>query len=306
MLDVNPTIKIENLSKRYRGAKTLSLDNVSLDIYPGEVYGFLGSNGAGKSTAIRTLLNFIQPTSGSATIMGYDIVKDSLAIKQHVGYLAGDVALYEKLTGAEFLNYMKILQPLKHTDYLHKLSKEFDTQLNKPIRSLSKGNKQKIGIIQALMHEPEILILDEPTSGLDPLMQEVFFEAIHDAKQRGSCVFFSSHNLGEVQRICNRVGFIRNGRLIKEQSLADLANNAAHTFDIIFKGAAPITALKSINKAVVVPGKDKSYVAVSLPASSLDQLFAILSKNDISRFDQREVNLEEEFLSYYRGDNHEK
>lgn len=300
----NLVIDVKSISKRYRGSSNLALSEVSFQVNSSEVYGFLGANGAGKSTAIRTLLNFIQPTSGSATILNHDIVKDSLEIRKHIGYLAGDVSLYEKLTGREFLDYMKVLQPLKHPRYMAKLVKDFEAQLDKPIRSLSKGNKQKIGIIQALMHEPEVLILDEPTSGLDPLMQEIFFEAIHDAKNRGASVFFSSHNLAEIQRTCDRVGFIRNGRLIKEQSLADLANSAAHTFDILFTEKAPIKSLKSIDQAVVTTTKDNKYIAISVPASSLSQLFSTLSQHSIGRFDQREVNLEEEFLNYYREDGH--
>lgn len=204
-------IKTDKLSKIYKGSKTPALDSLTIEVGEGEVYGFLGANGAGKSTTIRTLLNFLQPTSGSATICGLDIVKDNVKIMHDVGYLAGDVALYEKMTGKEFFGYMADLHPLPDPAYLTKLVHTFEAELHKPIRSLSKGNKQKIGIIQALMHQPKVLILDEPTSGLDPLMQEAFFETIREAKARGASVFFSSHNLAEVQRICDRVGFIRKG-----------------------------------------------------------------------------------------------
>lgn len=306
MQDAPVVIDMKSLSKRYRGAAEFSLTDITLQVHAGEVYGFLGANGAGKSTAIRTLLNFIQPTKGTATILGRDIVKDSLEIKHTVGYLAGDVALYEKLTGHDFLNYMTALQPLKHPEYLTHLVKDFEVELHKPINTLSKGNRQKIGILQAFMHEPEVLILDEPTSGLDPLMQEVFFAAIHAAKNRGACVFFSSHNLAEVQRICDRVGFIRHGRLIREQSLVELAANAAHTFDIIFEQPAPIKALQTIPQIVVSSGHDDHHATVSIPAGSLNAFFAILAKHTVHRFDQREVNLEEEFLNYYREDDNDK
>lgn len=295
-------IDIMSLSKQYRGTNKFSLSNVSLQVHAGEVYGFLGANGAGKSTIIRTLLNFIQPTEGSATILGKDIVKDNVDIKHHVGYLAGDVALYDKLSGHEFLAYMSALQPAPRPEYLTQLVTDFEVDLTKPISTLSKGNRQKIGILQALMHEPEVLILDEPTSGLDPLMQEVFFGAINTAKKRGASVFFSSHNLGEVQRICDRVGFIREGRLIREQSLSELAVSAAHTFDLVFEKDAPIKALQTLHNVEVSQGHDERHVTVSIPAESLSELFAILAKYTLRHFDQREVNLEEEFLNYYRED----
>jgi ABC-2 type transport system ATP-binding protein len=280
--------------------KVLALDDVSLEVSAGEVYGFLGANGAGKSTTIRTLLNFIQPSSGSATIAGYDIVEKSMEVKRHVGYLAGDVALYNNITGARFLDYMAALQPLPDPSYRDRLVQDFEADLNKPLGTLSKGNRQKIGIIQAFMHQPTVLILDEPTSGLDPLMQEVFFDAVHDAKERGSSVFFSSHNLAEVQRICDRIGFIRQGKLVREQSLAELALSAAHTFDVAFTDAAPLADLRKIASANVTAGSDKHHVSLSVPASSLQQFFKVLAAHDVAQFQQREVNLEEEFLNFYR------
>ena len=167
-----PQVVLNKLSKRYHGAKNYSLHGLSLSVESGEVYGILGANGAGKSTTIRTLLNFIQPTSGSATICGQDIVKKNVAVKRHVGYLSGEVSLYEKMTGKQFLTYMAQLKPLSQKGYLRQLIKHSDADIHKPLSALSKGNRQKIGIIQAFMNQPEVLILDEPTSGLDPLMLE--------------------------------------------------------------------------------------------------------------------------------------
>ena len=297
-------IDIQKLTKRYRGSKTDALHELTLQVGSGEVYGFLGPNGAGKSTTIRTLLNFIQPTSGSAKILGQDIVKDSVQVMHHVGYLAGEVALYEKLTGRQFLGYMAELHPLPHPAYQKQLLKDFDVQASKPLGSLSKGNRQKFGVIQALMHEPEILILDEPTSGLDPLMQEVFFEHIAQAKARGASIFFSSHNLAEVQRICDRIGFISQGKLIREQTLSELAQNAASTFDLIFAGAAPTPELRRIAKAHVTAGHKPQAVSVRVPATSLAAFFAVLARHPLQHFSQREVNLEEEFMSFYRETKH--
>src|SRR5579871_3030574 len=221
-----------NLSKRYDGAKNFALKALDIDVNRGEVYGFLGPNGAGKSTTIRLLMNFILPTAGEAKIVGYDSVTDSTTVKSHVGYLSGDFAVYQKMTGEEFLDYMAALQPVKNPSYIHHLARLFKAELHRRISELSKGNRQKLGIIQAFMHEPDVLILDEPTSGLDPLMQEEFFELVRDAKDRGASLFISSHNLNEVQKMCDRVGFIREGKLIAEQNIADFAASSIQTYDI--------------------------------------------------------------------------
>ena len=295
-----PIIDIKKLTKRYKGADSDALHGLSLHVNRGEVYGFLGANGAGKSTTIRTLLNFLQPTSGTALICGLDIVKNNVQIKHYIGYLAGDVALYDKLTGKQFLNYMIELHPLEHAAYLHRLVKDFNAELNKPLGTLSKGNRQKIGVIQAMMHEPEVLILDEPTVGLDPLMQEVFFDHAKEAKKRGASIFFSSHNLAEVQRICDRIGFINKGKLIREHSLEELAQSAAHTFDLIFKDHAPFTKLGQIKHARLTSGHTPNMVSISVPAGSLMQFFAVLSEYPLEQFNQREVNLGEEFMNFYR------
>jgi ABC-2 type transport system ATP-binding protein len=292
-------IDCQQLSKRYGSLKTYALKDLSIQVQAGEVYGFLGPNGAGKSTAIRTLLNFIQPSGGTATILGLDIVKDSVAIKRQLGYLAGEVALYDRMTGRQFLDYMAALQPLKHQSYLTELIKTFEADVDKPIRSLSKGNRQKFGVIQALMHEPEVLILDEPTSGLDPLMQAAFYQAIEAAKQRGAAVFLSSHDLAEVHKMCDRIGFIRGGELVTEKTIADLQSLAAHRFDITFQDKAPLAALQKLPKAEVQALNDHA-VTVRLQGD-LQSLFALLAKHHVVALDKHEVNLEEEFLHLYEN-----
>jgi len=291
-------ITLHRLSKRYRGAKTYSLHNVSLEVAAGEVYGFLGANGAGKSTTIRTLLNFIEPTSGSATICGFDIVKDSVSVKKHVGYLAGEVALYEKMTGREFLRYMADLQPLKSKGYVAELIKRFEADTSKPLGELSKGNRQKFGLIQAVMHEPDVLILDEPTSGLDPLMQEEFFRLIRESRERGASVLVSSHNFAEVQRMCDRIGLLREGQLVAEQTLADLAHKAAHTFTLTFADAAPLAELRRLPHAQVTP-HDEHRLTVSVEGE-LSPLLRLLGQHHVTRLEQQEVNLEEEFMRFYK------
>lgn len=293
----NVAIDCRHLSKRYSRSSTYALKDLTLQVHPGEIYGFLGPNGAGKSTAIRTLLNFIQPSKGQASILGLDIVKDSVAIKRQLGYLAGEVALYSRMSGRQFLDYMSALQPLKHRKYLDGLVDTFDADLHKPIHDLSKGNRQKLGVIQAFMHEPEVLILDEPTSGLDPLMQAAFYRVIETAKQRGAAVFLSSHDLAEVRKMCDRIGFIRGGELVAERTIVDLQNAAAHSFDITFKANAPLVELQKLKHANV-QAITAHLINVRLQGD-LQPLFAILAKTPVLAIDKHEVNLEEEFLRLY-------
>jgi ABC-2 type transport system ATP-binding protein len=293
-----PVILLNRLTKQYRGTKTPALNKVSLQVGRGEVYGFLGPNGAGKSTTIRCLLNFLQPTSGEAEILGKDIVRESVAVKRNIGYLSGDVALYRRMTGKQFLEYMSALQPLKRPGYLRTLTRAFRAELSKPIENLSKGNRQKIGLIQAFMHDPEVLILDEPTSGLDPLMQEVFFAQVADAKARGASVFFSSHNLPEVRRACDRIGFIREGKLIAEQSIAELASSASHTFEVTFSEPVPPSDFSRLKCLTITPSHDPAHFTIEV-RGELTPFLRALARHRVLQLDQREVNLEKEFLQLY-------
>lgn len=292
-------IKTDSLTKTYPGAKTPSLDALSISIDTGEVYGFIGANGAGKSTTIRTLLNFLQPTSGHATILGKDSVKDSVTLKKHMGYLAGDVALYPNVTGAQLLDYLGRLHGLKNREYTNTLVERFEVELTKPIGKLSKGNRQKIGIVQAFMHQPDVLVLDEPTSGLDPLMQEKFYETVLESKQRGAAIFLSSHSFAEVQRTCDRVGIIRHGKLVREGSLADMAEAQTPSLLLTFKDAVP-TGLSKQKALEVIDAKGRS--ATVRAKGSNAELFAALSKYDIIDFQTQELELEGEFMSYYQED----
>jgi ABC-2 type transport system ATP-binding protein len=293
-------VDIQKLSKRYGHNQDYALQNLTLAVAAGEVYGFLGANGAGKSTTIRLLLNFIQPTSGQATICGLDSVKQSVDAKRHIGYLAGEIALYQKTTGHELLHFLQALQPIKHRPYFDKLIKDFEVEVDKPIAELSKGNRQKIGIVQALMHEPDVLILDEPTSGLDPLMQEVFYSAIAETKKRGAAVFVSSHNLSEVQRLCDRAGIIRAGRLIAEKDVADLRQNVGRIFNITFDKAIKPALLKQIPHVQLIQSADTSVVL--RVATDINPLLAFLAKHTIISLSTVQDDLEEEFLHLYEGE----
>lgn len=293
-------IECHKLSKRYAGSRTYALRDLSLQVQEGEIYGFLGPNGAGKSTTIRTLLNFIQPTGGSATILGQDIVKDSVAIKQSVGYLSGEQGVYGKMNGRQFLDYMGELQPPVSMAYRQELVKRLQADLSKNLGELSRGNRQKIAIIQALMHQPRILILDEPSSGLDPLMQEVFYELMEEAKQRGASVFTSSHILGEVQKMCDRVGIIREGRLVAERKIAEMATEAAQTFDIVFKDEPPMPELKRV-KCVQSAKRHGNTVTLHIHGD-MAPLFAELAKHRVIKLDSQALDLEEVFLRFYKDE----
>ena len=296
----NASLQLHNLSKHYAGASGFALTDVSLQVAAGEVYGFLGSNGAGKSTTIRLLLNFLQPSSGTASIMGKDIVSDCVEVKRHVGYLAGDVALYPKVTGRQLFAYLSHLQQQDTQPYLNMLISRFEAEPDKPIGELSKGNRQKIGIIQALMHKPDVLILDEPTSGLDPLMQEVFYETIRETSQRGTAVFISSHNLSETQRMCDRIGIIKHGKLIHEQSIKDDASFGTSVFRVVLASTAQVAQFRS-SRALNIVSETGNIVTVQ-PTGSIADALKALSSADIKSFTTEQLSLEDEFLEYY-GEN---
>lgn len=293
-------IVCEGLSKRYKGSDVFALHDLHLEIGAGEIYGFLGPNGAGKSTTIRTLMNFIQPTSGSASIQGLDIVRDSVAIKRSVGYLSSDMAMYSKMTGRQFLDYMGELQPGGSSEYRRELVKRFQPELHKKLGDLSRGNRQKVGIVQAFMHRPDVLIMDEPSSGLDPLMQEAFYDLLRETAGRGAAVFMSSHILSEVQRICDRVGIIRAGKLVVERDIAEMAKEAAHTFDINFGGKPPLAKLKAV-KGVEISKHDGNSVRVHIHGQ-LGPLLAELAKDGVVKLEARQLDLEEMFMRFYNGD----
>jgi ABC-2 type transport system ATP-binding protein len=290
-------LQTTTLTKKYKGTPAPALDGLTLQVVAGEVYGFLGANGAGKSTTIRTLLGFLNPTSGSAQICGLDIIKDSVAVKRHIGYLSGDVALYPKVTGHELFAYLSKLQQKDTSEYLKELIKRFEAEPEKPIGELSKGNRQKIGVIQALMHQPDVLILDEPTSGLDPLMQEVFYDSIREASARGAAVFVSSHNLAETQRMCDRIGIIKHGKLIREQSIKDDTSLGAPTFRVVLGSDKPAEKLRTSKILKVVSLKGN--VAILQPTGSIAEALKELGEYDIKNFTTEQLNLEDEFLEYY-------
>jgi len=247
-----PAIVAENLTKFY--GRTRGIENVNLEVREGEVFGFLGPNGAGKTTTIRILLDLIRPTRGRATILGLDTRKDSIAVRRRVGYLPGEPGLYDHLTGEEYLGYMAGLRGGADPSRRKDLAQRLDIDLGRRIKALSHGMKQKVAIIQAFMHEADLLILDEPTSGLDPLMQHAFYELVRVERARGRTVFMSSHVLSEVERVCDRVAIIRGGTIAVVEDVETLTRKRVKKVQVSFGGAPSPAESEALAAALTLPG----------------------------------------------------
>jgi ABC-2 type transport system ATP-binding protein len=300
MANNDHVIRIEGLTKLY-GRQRGILD-INLDIERGEVFGYLGPNGAGKTTTIRTLLHFIFPTRGRASIFGLDIGRRSLETRRRIGYLPGELEVYENLTGAELLEFLSHLRGGVDREYANELATRFDYDLSQRIKSLSHGNRQKIGLIQAFMHKPELLILDEPTIGLDPLMQQEFYRLIGEVKAEGKTVFLSSHIMPEVERVCDRVGIIREGRLIAVEDIDVLKERAIRRLEIHF--AEPISPERFSNLAGVRDVQVNDSVLTCTIAGEIDTLIKTAAQYHIVNVISHEPSMEEIFLAYYtREDN---
>lgn len=288
-------IDTDHLTKFYGEKRGIA--DIDLNVNRGEVYGFLGPNGAGKSTTIRVLMGLLKPTSGSARLFGLDVAEHGLAIRREIGYLPGEFSLYDKLTGRQYLTFAASLRRINARKRIDELSERVGAQLDEPIRSLSTGNKQKIGLIQALMHDPLLLILDEPTSGLDPLVQYEFYELLKEAKDRGATVFLSSHILPEVERSCDRVGIIRNGLLIEVTDVADVKKKAFRRLEIEFVKEPPAGVFDGV--AGVTKVDLKGNILTCEVHGSLEDVMALASRFEIENVITHEPDLEEIFLKYY-------
>jgi ABC-2 type transport system ATP-binding protein len=294
-----PAIALSGLSKDYgRGHGVFDL---SFAVERGEVFGFLGPNGAGKSTTMRLLLNLIVPTAGSAAVLGHDAVHESLEVRRRIGYLPGDFALYPKLTGAEMLDYLTALRGGVDRSVRDRLADRFGAELDRPIRELSSGNRQKLGLVQAFMHEPELLILDEPISGLDPLVKQRFHALLRDVVAAGRTVFLSSHTLSEVERVADRVAILRQGRLVVVDSLANLRGIALRKLEVEFAGPLPDAADLEVLPGVRGVSSHQSHVVVTYEGS-VDPLIKAIAAYDVRSVRSEDDDLEEIFLQYYRGE----
>jgi ABC-2 type transport system ATP-binding protein len=295
-------IHTEGLTKHYGDVKALI--DLDLSVQRGEIFGFLGPNGAGKTTMIRTILDEIRPTSGTASIVGLDSHADSVEIRRHIGYVPGDLALYPNLTGRDTLTYFANLRGGVDWSYVDDLADRLDADLSKKVGDLSSGNRQKVGLIQAFMNRPEVLIMDEPSSGLDPLMQREFQALLREVIANGSTVFLSSHTLSEVQRVADRVGIIRHGKLIALEAVAGLRSKGIRKVELLFDSpvdAAVFEPLPGVGDVAV----QNHHVTLSFSGQMETLLQVITERYTLLDISTQEADLEEIFLTYYRDDTNE-
>ena len=291
-------IQTERLTKRY--GEVRGIEDISMTVEAGEVFGFLGPNGAGKTTTIRTLLDLLHPTSGSARLFGLDSRRESLAIRARLGNLPGDFSCDPHLTGRELLSFLAEVRGVRGLGRAPQLAERFRADLDRPLGELSRGNRQKVGLIQAFFHEPELLILDEPTGGLDPLMQEEFLELVRDEGERGTSVFLSSHELDEVQRVCDRVGIIRDGRLVAVEKVAELTGRAYRRVSLEFDtpvDASEFGQLPGVSELVAAGNKISFKVE-----GDLDPVVKAAARHTVRDVAVAQPTLEEVFLTYYSAD----
>lgn len=290
-------IQTQNLTKIYRGS-TPALDSLNLDVQRGEIFGYLGPNGAGKTTTIRLLLDFIRPTSGSATLLGgLDARADSVAIKQRIGYLPAELNLWDRQTAQQIIRFVGQARGGYDERYVQTLAQRLEFDLSKKVRSYSTGNKRKLGLILALMNKPDLLILDEPSSGLDPLMQQTFYQLMREVRDEGRSVFLSSHILSEVQAICDRVGILRAGKLEAVQRVDQLTRADFRHVTIRLREPVPAALLAN------VPGVSNVAIESRLIKLQLngdfDPLLRVLGNAYIEDLTVQEPTLEEVFLKFY-------
>lgn len=292
-------IETNKLTKYY--GKSRGIKDVDLTVEKGEIFGFIGPNGAGKSTTIRTLLGLIYPTSGSATIFGKDILKYGPEIKEEIGYLPSEVFYYDNMRAIDLLKYSASFykkDPKTINDRIKKLATLLDLDLKKKIDDLSYGNKKKVGIIQGLLHEPKLIILDEPTGGLDPLIQQKFFNLLKEENKKGATILFSSHILSEVQKMCDRVAIIKEGKIINVQKISELLENNTKRFKLETAKIVDkkyFTGIKGIND-LNISGSTVSF----LYRGHINDITAKIAGLDLKNMLVEEPDLEEIFLHYYK------
>jgi ABC-type multidrug transport system ATPase subunit len=288
-------IETEKLTKFY--GKHRGIVDVDLTVTEGEAFGFLGPNGAGKTTMIRTLLNHLQPTKGRARVFGIVTTEDPIAIHARLGYLPGEFVLYDKLTGGQTIQYFANLRGGVDKAYQASLVERLDVDLSRKFKEYSKGNKQKVGLVIALQHRPELLLLDEPTSGLDPLIQQEFYTVIREAKAEGRTIFMSSHILSEVERTCDRVAIIRDGQLTRVDRVDALRDIAHHQVELSFPGAVPTAEFEALPGVSQVVAED--HVLHLRVSGSISPVVQAAARHELTDFVSREPTLEEVFLAEY-------
>jgi ABC-2 type transport system ATP-binding protein len=291
---VDPAIRTSGLTKFY--GEHRGVEDLDLEVRRGEIFGFLGPNGAGKTTTIRLLLDLIRPTSGRAEVLGMDVNARSLEVRARTGYLPGELALYEHMTGAELLDYVGSLRGVDGGRG-HEVAELLGLDLTRPIDDLSKGNKQKVGIAQAFAHDPDLLILDEPTSGLDPLVQNEFHQMLRGDTARGKTVFLSSHVLSEIEHVADRVGIIRGGRLVVVEDISSLKAKAVRRVELHFAQPPPHAVFEDLPgvREVSFDGTTGHFVV----DGSIDALVKAAARFEVLDVVSQAADLEEIFLAYY-------
>jgi len=290
-------IRTEGLTKSYGSVR--ALDRLDLEVSQGEVVGYLGPNGAGKTTTIRLLLGLLRPSAGRAEIFGVDCQRQVVEAHRHLAYVAGEANLWPSLTGAETLHLLGRVQGSVDAGYRDELISRFDFDVSKKVRAYSKGNRQKLILIAALMTRPALLVLDEPTNGLDPLMEQAFRQCVHEARERGQTIFLSSHILSEVEALCDRVGILREGVLVEMGTLAEMRYLSALTVEATFEAEVPdLSAIAGVSAVEVV-----GHVARCQVRGSIEPLLKVLAEAGVRELLSREPSLEELFLALYGAGN---
>ena len=292
---MSTAIHLESLTKYYGPQR--GVVDLDLEVKEGEVFGFLGPNGAGKTTTIRMLLDLIRPTGGKATLLGLDAQADAIEVRRRVGYVPGEPSLYERMTGHDLLRYLANLRGGVEWSNTERLAERLDCDLSRRIGTLSRGNRQKLAIIRAFMHKPELLVMDEPTAGLDPIMQEEFHRILEETKAAGGTVFLSSHILTDVEQVCDRVGIIRSGRLVDVEAIESLKSRAFRTIEIKFSDPleeSEFEGLAGVRDLSVTDGTLRCEVV-----GELDPLVKVAARHHVVNVVTHEPSLEEIFLAYY-------
>ncbi|WP_379136206.1 ABC transporter ATP-binding protein [Paenibacillus sp. sgz500958] len=287
-------LRVEGLTKRFSNGK--GIEDVTFTVNKGEVFGFLGPNGAGKSTTIRHIMGFIKPDKGSASILGMDVWKAQGTVQKHIGYLPGEIAFIDEMTGAGFLDFMLAMQGVKDTSKRDSLIRRLQFDVATPIRKMSKGMKQKVGIVAAFMHSPEVIILDESTSGLDPLMQKVFIELVLEEKAAGTTFLMSSHSFPEIERTCDRAAIIKDGKLVTVKNIHELQSMQRKLFEIVFQQEGDAASFAASGLQVEAREGNKVRVAVQ---GNYNEFTRETGKYNIRSIDVFTQNLEDIFMNYY-------
>ncbi|WP_125713505.1 ABC transporter ATP-binding protein [Companilactobacillus kedongensis] len=293
----NAILHIDHLQKRF--GKFQALKNVTFDVYPGEIFGFIGPNGAGKSTTIRTLLGILRASGGTATLFGKDVYKDSVSIHKKLAYVPGDVYLWPNLTGGEIIGLFLKLGNTKHSAKTDEMIKRFQLDTTKKARTYSKGNRQKVALVAAFSTDADFYIFDEPTSGLDPLNEEIFQKSVLELKQAGKAVLLSSHILSEVEKMCDRIGIIRDGEIVETGSLSDMRHLTRTV--IQFQTMEPTTELKGLDGVHNIVLGSNGLTTFSVDSDQMSSVMDYLSSKKIVSLQSTPPTLEDLFMRYYNS-----